>query len=477
MTFRQFLSILFARRKLFASVLLLVVLMTLVVSLLLPKKYTAVASVVLDVKPDPVSAIAFQSAISPALIATQIDIIQSDRVARKVVRSLKLAEVPQIRQQWAEEKRPDGDIETWLIELFQKDLEVKPARESSVISVTYRARDPRFAAALANAFVQAYVETTLELRTDPAKQYSAFFDGRVKEAREALEKAQARLSAYQSEKGIIANDERLDVENQRLNELSSQLVALQALAAESGSRQTQAQGQSGERLQEVLNNPLIAGLKADVARAEARLQELSAKLGDSHPQVLETRANINELRKRIDQETGRVTGGVTVSNTINKQRESDVRASLEAQRAKVLRLKAVRDEGSVIVREVENAQRAYDAVLARFTQTNLESQATSSNVNVLTPAVAPLEHSSPKLLLNVILSVFLGAFLAAGIVLGAELRDRRIRDSDDIGALLGLPLLGLLPGSDDQPAKRKSKDLSREQRLIGGNHAQVKKAA
>ena len=61
-----------------------------------------------------------------------------------------------------------------------------------------------------------------------------------------------------------------------------------------------------------------------------------------------------------------------------------MRAALEAQRAKVLRMKAVRDEGLVLVRDVENAQRAYDAVLARFTQTSLESQTTQSNVNVLT---------------------------------------------------------------------------------------------
>jgi polysaccharide biosynthesis transport protein len=469
MTFKQFLTIIFARYRLFLSILLTCVVVVLVGSLLVPKKYTATSSVVVDVKQDPVSAMALQSMVPPTLIATQIDIIQSERVARRVVRNLKLAENPQIRQQWENERPGNGaDIETWLVTVFQRELDVKPSRESSVINVSYSGREPRFAAGVANAFVQAYLETSLELRTEPAKRFSSFFDERVKEAREKLEKAQSSVSAFQSQKGIIASDERLDIENQRLNELSSQLVMLQALSAESGSRQSQANGSSADRIQEVLNNPLISGLKADLARSEARLQELSARLGDSHPQVKEIKANIVETRLKIEQETKRVTGGVTVSNSINKQREAEVRAALDTQRNKVLQLKAVRDDGAVLMREVENAQRSYDAVLSRLTQSSLESQVTSSNVNLLNEATVPLDPSSPKVFLNTALSVFLGLFLAIGIVLVLELRDRRIRAVDDVTALLGLPVLGVLPAGDRRSAGLwKRKVLTREQRLLG----------
>jgi len=469
MTFKQFLTIIFARYRLFLSILVACVLLGLIGSLVFPKKYTATSSVVVDVKQDPVSAMAFQSMVPPTLIATQIDIIQSERVARRVVRNLKLAENPQIRQQWENDRSSDGpDIETWLVTLFQKDLDVKPSRESSVINVAYSGRDPRYAAGVANAFVQAYLETSLELRTDPAKRYSSFFDDRVKDAREKLEKAQSSVSAFQSQKGIIASDERLDIENQRLNELSSQLVMLQTLSAESGSRQSQANGASADRIQEVLNNPLISGLKADLARSEARLQELSARLGESHPQVREIKANIAETRVKIEQETKRVTGGVVVSNSINKQREAELRASLEAQRSKVLQLKAVRDEGAVLLREVDNAQRSYDALASRLTQTSLESQVTSSNINLLNEATVPASPSSPKVLLNTALSVFLGLFLATGVVLALELRDRRVRAIDDITALLGLPVLGVLPaGEASRSGLWKRKVLTREQRLLG----------
>jgi uncharacterized protein involved in exopolysaccharide biosynthesis len=163
-----------------------------------------------------------------------------------------------------------------------------------------------------------------------------------------------------------------------------------------------------------------------------------------------------------------VTGGVVVSNSINKQREAEVRAALEAQRNKVLQLKSVRDEGAVLLREVENAQRSYDAVLARFTQSSLESQVTSTNVNLLNEATVPLDPSSPKVFLNTALSVFLGLFLATGVVLVLELLDRRIRAVDDVTTLLGLPLLGVLPAGEGRSRGFwKRKVLTREQRLLG----------
>lgn len=445
MTFGQILSILRARWWIVALVLLLTVATTLVVSLLLPKTYNATASVVVDFKPDPVSAVMYGGVPSPAVMATQVDIIRSERVALRVVRNLKLNENAQVRDQWLQETQGEGTIEQWLVALFTKSLDVQPSRESSVISVSYGAPDPRFAAGLANAFVQAYIETALELRVNPAQKYSNFFDDRTKVLRDELEKAQTKLSTFQKENGIIASDERLDVENARLNELSSQLVALQALAAESRSRQAQAAGSGGDRMQEVLNNPLISGIRADISRGEARLEELNSRLGDRNPQVVEAKANLAALRDRLALETRRVTGGVGVTSTINNQRERQVAAALEAQRDKVLRMKAVRDDGMLLLRDVESAQRAYDTVQQRYSQTSLESQTTQSNVNVLTQATAPIEPSSPRVLLNVVLSLVLGLLLAMGTALLLELMDRRVRSLDDVVEALELPVLGVMP--------------------------------
>lgn len=445
MTFSQFLSILKARWLSALLVLMLTVGTTIGVSMLLPKNYTATAAVVLDVRsPDPIAGMVLGAMAMPAYMATQVDIIQSDRVAQRVVQGLRLTENAESRQKWMEDTGGKGSFEAWMADAIKRRLDVKPSRESNVINVNYSNPDPRAAATLANAFVRAYMDVSVGLRASPAKQYSEFFDARSKELRESLEQAQAKLSAFQKTHGILGTDERFDIENQRLNELTSQLVTLQAMSAESTSRSAQARTQA-DQLQDVINNPVIAALRADLSRQEARFQELSARLGEAHPQVGELQANISELKQKIDGETRRVSSSVGINDTINKQREAGTRAALDAQRAKVLALKQQRDEVTVLQREVDSAQRAYDQVVQRFSQTSLESQNTLTNISVLTPATEPAEHSSPRIMLNAALSLFLGTLLAVSFALVRELMDRRVRSLDDLSEGLGLPVLGSLP--------------------------------
>jgi len=446
MNFSQLIAILRARWRAATAVFLFIVGGVVGVSLLLPKKYTATAAVLIDMKSsDPIAQLGSVNGMPMGYVATQADIIQSPRVALRVVRDLKLTDNPQLRSQWMQDTDGRGSFEVWIADALETKLDVKPSRESSVISVSFTSPEPKFSAALANAFVQAYLDTTLDLRVDPAKQYSSFFDSRSKELREAVEKAQAKLSAYQKEHGITASDERYDVENARFAELSSQLVAVQALSAESASRQEQAR-KSGSQLSDVINNPLVSGLRADLSRQEAKLQEMSKRYGDAYPQVAELRANIDELRSRLDTESRRVSGSVTINNTINQSREADIRSALAAQRMRVMQIKQQRDEATVLQRDVEGAQRAYDAVSSRLTQSSLESQTKQTNTALLNAASEPTRHSSPNIALNSLLSVFVGAMFAVAFALLRELQDRRLRSVQDGVQVLGIPVIGHLPG-------------------------------
>jgi polysaccharide biosynthesis transport protein len=441
----QFLSILRARWKVALAVLLLTIATTLAVSLMLPKTYTGTAAVLVDVKtPDPIFGMMFQGQLISGYMATQVDIMTSDSVARRVVHELKLTDNPDVREQWQQDTGGQGDIEAWYALAVEKYLTVAPSRESSVINVSYKAGDPKTAAAVANGFVKAYMDTTVELRNDPAKRYSTFFDSRAKELRDKVDSAQAKLSDYQKKNGIIGTDDRLDIETQRLNELSTQLVTLQALAAESQSRNAQVRAQS-EQMAEVLNNPVIGSLKAEISRQLARMGELNNRLGDNHPQVQELKANIAELRSRLQNETTRVSGSVGVSNTVNRSREAETRTQLEAQRAKLLKLRGQRDEVAVLQRDVDSAQKAYEAVVARLNQSTLESQATATNVSVLTPAVQSNQPSSPKVLLNTLFSIVIGIALAIVAAFFMEWLDRRVRSSEDVITALDLPMLGVMP--------------------------------
>jgi chain length determinant protein EpsF len=254
--------------------LLIAVGTTIVVSLILPKRYTATATVVVDFKGiDPISGGVLPVLPMSAYLATQVDIIQSHSVARGAVDLLKLAESAAAKEQYMEKTEGRGHIRDWLADRLVKYLKVEPSRESSVINISYSGSEPRFSAAVANAIVQSYINTNLELKVAPARLTNTFFNEQIKALKDNAEKAQASLSEYQREKGIIANEERLDIENSRLNELSTQLVAAQAQTYDSVSRQRQVQefvakGRIPDTLPDVLSNPVIQSLKASLARSK-----------------------------------------------------------------------------------------------------------------------------------------------------------------------------------------------------------------
>jgi polysaccharide biosynthesis transport protein len=444
MSLRQLLTILRARLPLALLVIVLCTGIATALSFLLPKQYTASASVVVDVKStDPIAGILAPALTMPSYMATQVDILESERVAQRVVRFLRMPESPQMRAQWQDETQSQGDFESWLAQLLLRKLDIRPARESNVIQVNFTSVDAKFAAAVANAFVQAYLDTTVELRVDPARRYSSMFEERGKKLREDLEKLQEKLSSFQKRNGIIATDERIDVETQRMNELSSQLVTLQTSSADSRSRQVAA-NEAADSLQDVISNPVVSGLRADLTRQESKLQEVSERYGPSHPSIIELKANIDGLRGKLEQETQRLSTSVGVTSIIYASREAQVRKSLEAQREKVLRMKALRDELLVLERDVENGQKAYDGVMQRLNLASLESVATQTNAMLLMSATQPSKPSSPKPVLLIPLGLAVGLLAALAAVLAREAADRRVRSHEDVARELRLPVLGAL---------------------------------
>lgn len=429
MNLHQFLLILKARWKVALYTLLGTVLVTLVVSLILPAQYEATTSVVIDVKsPDPIAGMVMPAMATPGYMATQVDIIGSERVAQKVVKLLRLDQNPQVQADWRQDTEGKGRIEAWLAELLQKKLDVKPSRESNVIAISYKATDPTFAAALANAFAQAYIDTTIELKVDPAKQYSVWFDKQSKELRDRVAQAKKRLSDHQQQSGIVITDERLDSETQKLNDLQAQIAMTEGQSADAASKQRS----GSDTLPEVMQSGLIQQLRAETARMESKLQDMAGNLGKNHPQYQRSQAELNELKQKLAEETQRITGSIGTNSRISKGKIVDLKAAVEAQKKRILDLRDQRDEAMVLVQEVEAAQKAYDAVSQRYTMATLESQATQTNVAVLTAAEPPLDPSSPKIVLNTLLAVFLGTMLAVGAALLLELMDRRIRSRGDL---------------------------------------------
>jgi len=449
MDLNQYLLALKARKKAFVTVLAVTVFTAVVVALALPKRYDATATVLIDAREEQTMAPRGMSPRERAgYIFTQMDLIQSGKVANRVVRDLKLASQPGVREDWERDTGGVGTVEEWVAANLLEKLKVDSGA-SNIITIKFSSNDAKKSAAVANAFAKAYLDTALELRTEPSREAGQWFDEQLKTLRADLTSAQTKLTAYQKEKGVAAVEERLDVEYSRLAEISGELNRQRAATMDAQTRYKQAQdiiagGTSLEAFPEVLGNGYIITIKQALQVAEQRLKEQSEVLGQNHPTYQRTAAEVESLKVRLTAESNKVVAGLGNGVQQSQKRVQDLEAALAAQQARIMEMKSARVDMAVLSRDLENAQRAYDGALQRAIAVKVDSRVRQTNLAMLTPALEPLKAAFPKVGLISALSVVIGLLLAAGVVYVFEHMDRRVRSRSDLESRLAVPSLGVL---------------------------------
>jgi len=447
----QVTRVLWAHRR--TSLCILAGLLTIAVAagLLLPKKYVGEAAVVIDARGvDPLADSAMQALLLTSYLATQVDVISSHNVALKVVDRMKLASNPDVISQFDSDTDGTGSIRDWEADELLKKLTVRPPKDSNVIFIRFSSKIPQTAADITNAFADSYIQTSIELKVDPARSQTGWLEQQESDLRANLEGAQRKLSAYQSDHGVIGtNDARLDVENARMTEITDQLVTAQTAMYDANARLRQmndaeSKGRSDELLG-VLNNPLLQNLKTDLARSEAKLADVTQRYGRNHPQYMSAQAELDSLRSKVAAEIHNATGTIAREAQIATQNAADLQRAVEHQRQHILALQHNQDEFAVLKQAVDNARTALDAALQRGSRTRLESRLDNANVAILNYAFAPIEPAWPRLILNLALAIVLGGMLSVGVSLMRERWDRRVHSREDLIGAADIAVLAELP--------------------------------
>ena len=227
-------------------------------------------------------------------------------------------------------------------------------------------------------------------------------------------------------------DERGDYETARLNDLAAQLTAMRNRGATSAGAADNA-------------SPLVNNLRQDVARLEAKVSENSATMGSAHPVMQALNAQLSALRSRMSSESSRVGDAAQGAVRSTKSREQELEKAIEAQKTKVLAMTKQRGQLSVLQREVDSAQKAYETVSASAAQARLQSLANQTNMVRIASAIEPTEKTGLNGMQTMMVAGIGGLLLALIGALLLELRNRRVRSIEDLAMVTRLPILGTVP--------------------------------
>lgn len=430
MRLHQFFSIIRARSRLGLAIFFGVLALAAIWLVVRTPSYVARAPVLVDVRTDPVGATPVQGMVSPSYIATQVDVVKSRAVAERALKLLPANQEPMLRLK--ADMGKSSSPEEAMISALQAGLQVTPARESNIIQIGWTGRSPQEAARVANAFAEAYMDTNVDLRTKPAKQYTAWFDQQMQQARERLQAAQTKLAQFQQKSGLVSTTGQNDYEQQRLIELNTQLLAAQG-------HTVSAVPTSGAE------NPELTNLRGEVSQLQAKVDEASQTLGPNHPKMIQMEAQLRSMKSRLAEASARAGQVIAGAGQASAARIRELQSQLEAQKARVLGMARDRGDFNVLEQEVSAAQKAYDTVAASAAQSRLQAMTTQGNVVFLGAASAPLQPVGLGRGVTLTLAAVCGLILALFASLLAEIANRRVRSVEDLGSITGLPILGMVP--------------------------------
>ncbi|NCD34883.1 MAG: polysaccharide biosynthesis tyrosine autokinase [Spartobacteria bacterium] len=481
---RDYLRVLAKRKWLATAVLILIFGSTALFTFTTDPVYEAVTKIVIEKENPNVVSIEEVFAMDAAdsdYSQTQFEILQSRTVARKVIERLNLGSSEEFNPQ------PKGDVvsvmkhtvrdaigmvrlfvntlltpreqlektlsvesDARLVDNFLGRLTIDPVRNSRVVNVRFKAKDPALAARVANAVAQVYIELGLETKLLAVQDAVSWLAKRIQEERIKVEEAQMRFQKYKEENSIITNfsSDTEQVTQQKLAELNSKVIEAEAARVEAETRFNQTRGITSDSLDsvaEILASPVIQSIKASEMTVQNSLAELSKKYGSNHPQIIAIKAELTELRKRRAAEAQKIVQSLKNNYELALAKERSLKDALRSQEQGALSLSKKSIQYGVLQREAESAKEVYDLLVRRFKETTMTEDMKTVNVRVVDKAEVPSNPVQPKKSMNMLLALVLGITAGAGLAFFAEYLDNSLKTPDDVARFLKMPYLGMIP--------------------------------
>jgi capsular exopolysaccharide synthesis family protein len=336
------------------------------------------------------------------------------------------------------------------VDRFLENLTISPVRNSRLVDVRYRLRDPAVAAAVADSIAENYIERDLAYKFTASRDASDWLGDRLTEQRAQVEKAELALQHYREQNEAISLEDRQNIVVQKLADLNAAVTKAKTerLQKEAMYRQLGAAGKDVAMLDTfpaILGNAFIQTQKTELAALQRQQAQLAERLGDRHPEMVKTKSAIQKAEAELRAEVARVVQAVRTEYQAAVAQEESLTTALNQQKSEALAMNRKAIEYSVLEREVESGRQIYQSLMQRAKETSVTGELKSSNVRVVDRAEIPRQPVAPRALFSLVLALFGGTFLACGLVFFFEYLDSRIKTPEEIETQLGLPTIGLIP--------------------------------
>jgi len=416
-------------------------------------------------------------------IETELQILTSEQIARRVVRRLSLHEnarfmesqttllgeflsVPRATVSTVLENAaalmsdglPDAatlanaDIDPEVLAFeeavgkLRANIHATSERGSRVLRVRYTSASPRLSAQIANAVAESYIDDQLEAMDAASQRAVDWLRQRRDELRLQLEEVSRLVEAYREEHGLLGVDVDM-LASAELERLSGDLIAARALVVELETRD--------RRLAEIVENEdtsavvretagqgITSGLRSRYLEVLRNYNSLASTLGDSHEQTQRRQRELQEIETLMFEEVRRSARLLREDLRAARERVEGLEAAQARVGERVGADQAVIMQLRDLENNVETVRSLYTSFQQRHQEATQRQEIPVSNARVLNRAGVPNSPSSPNAILLLGMGGLLGLMFAGGWIGVREWRDDKVRSEEHVRTQLGLEHLG-----------------------------------
>jgi len=471
----QVLRVLGKNTKLITGIALLIILLVIAYAFHLKDIYAPVARLQIDPPGSTSLSPREQDTIADdtqEYLETQSQILQSDELATRVIRSMHLDQNQEIvgaknfakygnstklapresqptsadnslEQQFSAAERTP--LETIALNNLRKSLSVGVVRGSRLVEVSYACSNPRLARNITNNLVSEFIDQNFKTRYITTMQASEWLLGQLSDLRKNVEESNQAVVAYQKQNGLIEEDEKDGPTSQLASGISHQLAEAQADRIQTEAYVIMIDSGQAESLPQVQQSQVYQNVTTQFAETSAKLAQAKAIYGEENNNYKKLQNEVNELAAQRDAEKRRIVSQIRTAHAAAEKRERLMNASMGRLKAqmgdvneRMVRYHVLKDESKA------NAD-LYNTLLSRLKEAGLYAGLRSSNIRVVDPASVLDRPTAPKRSLIIAVGTLLAPVFAVVVAFMRESLNNTIRTPDDVEEWIGLPSLAMVP--------------------------------
>ncbi len=387
---------------------------------------------------------------------TQIKILESLSMIQGVVSRLTTEETTALLDPF----RKRGKEPPTPIRVIQIGRKISPLRLSLMIQIQFRHPNAKIAARISNLFTEEYIAYNSRVRVEESLKAVDELKLRADQQRKRVDELANALQAFRQRGNLISLVQSKDIVTERLKALNLMATQTNANLKNAEVRLNQVQEWIREKrdvaeLPFVASLPKVGQLLQQISSQRIVIAQLRDRYKDQHPRLIEAANTLRQAETELQAALKTTAASIKAEYENAVQTNAEASKALAEQESKSLELDKSSVEYENLTREFRVNEQLLESMLTRMRETAVSSTIEAESARIVDRAVEASAPVSPSVLLNIAIGVLAGILAGVGLAYIITLIDDRVKKPFDVEAIVGLPLLGVIPKVSrlDQPEK------------------------